>query len=71
MAQGILTTSLALSIYQFGDVYAYAREVSSGSFKFHLAFVPAPKMTPNDPTSWYSQSWVVSSYQVWYEGWSV
>lgn len=36
-----------------------------------FGFVPAPKMVPNDPTSWYSQPWVVSSYQVWYQGWPV
>ena len=29
------------------------------SFKFYLAFMRAPNMVPNDPTSWYSQAYTL------------
>ena len=70
LSQGILTIGLALSMYQFGDVYMHiqGKSVMVGarerkmSFKFHLAFVPATKTVSDSPTSWYTQTCVVPSY---------
>lgn len=69
LAQDILTTNLALSIYQFGDVCAYARKSLTALSNFMWPLCqPLRCFQMILPPGIHN---VISSHQGWYQGWSM